>query len=57
MLLCTHCTVQFFNLFKQTDGLAVFEQAKNGDEKALKMYEEYGHHLGQYLKILLLGKF
>ena len=50
-----YCSGQFFNLFKQTDGLAVFEQAKNGDEKALKMYEEYGHHLGQYLKILLLA--
>jgi glucokinase len=50
-----YCSGQFFNLYKQTDGLSVFEQAKIGDEKALKMYEEYGHHLGQYLKILLLA--
>ncbi len=50
-----YCSGQFFNLYKKMDGLAVYQLAKAGEVSALNVYAEYGHHLGQFLKILILA--
>jgi glucokinase len=44
---------QFFQNVYQTDGETVFKKAKEGDEKAIKMYEEMGAHLGNAIKTIL----
>jgi glucokinase len=44
------------NYFTQysTTALETFEKAKQGDLKALNVYKEYGHHLGELIKVVLL---
>jgi glucokinase len=44
---------QFFKNVYQTEGEIVFRRAAEGDEWALKMYEEMGSHLGNALKTIL----
>ena len=44
---------QFFNNKYGIDGEAVFEQAKRGEARALEMYQEFGMHLGNALKMIL----
>ena len=44
---------QFFKNVHNISGELVFEDAKKGNLKALKMYEEMGTHLGNFIKILL----
>lgn len=44
---------QFFNNVYGIDGAAVFQQAKNGDQHAIKMYQEMGTHLGNAIKAIL----
>jgi glucokinase len=44
---------QFFQNVYQTDGEIVFKKAKEGDEMAIKMYEEMGTHLGNAVKTIL----
>jgi len=44
---------QFFKNVYQTDGEIVFKKAKDGDEMAIKMYEEMGTHLGNAIKTIL----
>ncbi len=44
---------QFFKNVYNIDGEVVFKIAKEGNEDALKMYEEMGRHLGNFIKMLL----
>ena len=44
---------QFFKNVHNVSGELVFEDAKNGNITALKMYDEMGAHLGNFIKILL----
>lgn len=44
---------QFFQNIYQTDGEIVFKRVKTGDAAALKMYEEFGMHLGNAINTIL----
>lgn len=44
---------QFFSNVYGIDGEVVYERAKQGDETALKMYDEFGVHLGNAIKTIL----
>lgn len=44
---------QFFQNVHHTEGPLVYEQAKAGDEGALAMFEELGHHIGHAIKAIL----
>jgi glucokinase len=46
---------QFFKNVYQTEGETVFMRAKEGDREAIKMYEEMGFHLGNFMKLLLFS--
>ena len=42
----------FFNVYGN-DGIKVFEEAKNGDSSALKLYDELGIHIGNAIKMVM----
>lgn len=44
---------QFFRNVYDVDGEAVFKSAEQGDKEALNMYEEFGAHLGNAIKMIL----
>lgn len=46
---------QFFKNVHQTEGETVFRRASEGDPEAIKMYEEMGFHLGNFIKLLLFS--
>lgn len=43
----------FFSNIHNIDGLIVFNNAKNGDELSLKLYEELGFHLGNAIMMII----
>jgi glucokinase len=45
-----YCSGSFFNNVYGLDGVQVFEDAKRGDEQALKLYGELGGHIGYAIK-------
>lgn len=47
-----YCSGKFFQQYGLT-GTAAFERAKNGDNEALLLFEKYGEHLGNALKLIL----
>jgi glucokinase len=44
---------QYFSNVYRTDGEIVFKRAEEGDQRAIKMYEEMGMHLGNAIKMIL----
>ena len=44
---------QFFQNCYDVDGGAVYQQALNGEEKAIRQYQEFGKHLGNAIKTIL----
>jgi glucokinase len=48
-----YCSGQFFGNVYQLDGEKVFQDAKSGDSRALKLYQEMGMHLGNAIKMIL----
>jgi glucokinase len=44
---------QFFKKVYDVDGEIIFKKAQTGDATALKMYEEFGTHLGNAIKTIL----
>lgn len=48
----TYCSGKFFKCVKEVPGKEVYEKAHNGDTEALKIWEEYGKHLGQLVNIV-----
>lgn len=49
-----YCSGQFFQNFYQIEGGELAEKAMQGDEKAQKVFSEYGTHLGKLIKVILL---
>jgi glucokinase len=50
-----YCSGQFFNRYKNVDGLEVFRKAVSGDLHSISLYQEFGFHLGHFLKVLVLA--
>lgn len=48
-----YCSGKFFLREHGLKGGQVYKMAKEGDERALNILREYGHHLGNALKIIL----
>jgi glucokinase len=44
---------KFFKNIVKTDGEDIFQNALNGDKKALDAYAQYGHYLGHAIKTIL----
>lgn len=47
-----YCAANFFKKYNTTGTMAI-EQADNGDEETLKIWEEFGHHIGNLMKVIL----
>ena len=48
-----YCSGQYFHHMHQGDGEAIHHLAIDGDERALKMFNEFGAHLGNAIKTIL----
>ncbi|AVR45129.1 sugar kinase [Christiangramia fulva] len=48
-----YCSGKFFKLQYQREGAEVFEKAEQGDPEALKIFDEFGKHLAESLKLIL----
>jgi glucokinase len=48
-----YCSGSFFQNVYGLNGEEVFKNAQNGDENALKLYEELGKHLGNAIKMIM----
>lgn len=44
---------QFFKNVYKTSGKELFERAKSGDKEALRIFSEFGNHLGEAVKTIL----
>lgn len=44
---------QFFKNVYHTDGGEIFHEAEKGEKEALKIFEEFGRHLGNAIKMIL----
>jgi len=45
-----YCSSNFFKMEHQTDGYQAYQGAKKNDPRALKLWTEFGHHVGNALK-------
>jgi len=50
-----YCSGQFFNNVYNIEGSIVFEKAKLGDTKALKIFEVFGYNLGDAIQTILFS--
>lgn len=50
-----YCSTPFFVNEHGVTGKEVFEKASQGDEKALKLWEEFGTHVGNMIKMVLFA--
>jgi len=48
-----YCSGLFFKTKYNTDGMIVFNKAESGDTEALRIFNEFGFHLGRVIKIVL----
>jgi len=48
-----YCSGKFFKLKYQQEGAEVFKKAEQGDPEALEIFDEFGKHLGESLKLIL----
>ena len=48
-----YCSGSFFQNVYQLDGVQVFEDAKNGNDRALELYKELGTHIGHAIKMVM----
>jgi glucokinase len=46
----TYCSGKFFKQINQADGQSVYEKARQNDPEALKMFAEFGKHVGNLIK-------
>ncbi|RKD90267.1 ROK family protein [Mangrovibacterium diazotrophicum] len=46
----TYCSGKFFKQINKVDGQTVFEKAQQNDPEALKMFAEFGRHVGNLIK-------
>lgn len=49
-----YCSQQFFSDFNKVSALEAFNLSEQGDAEALKIFNDYGHHLGELIKLVLL---
>lgn len=49
----TYCSAQFFNTIKKREGDTIYQLAEEGDFDALLMWQEFGNHLGELIKVIL----
>lgn len=47
-----YCSSQFFNNFHQTTGVEIYQKIKAGDQQAQVIMDEFGHHLGELIKVI-----
>jgi glucokinase len=50
-----YCSGKFFLKQYGLSGEEVYQQAEEGDEKALEILERFGHHIGEAIKIVLFA--
>jgi glucokinase len=50
-----YCSGQFFIKEHGIQGQHLYENAKQGDQKALDIFEEYGNHLGEAIKTVMFA--
>lgn len=50
----TYCSGKFFQQHYGSSGFELFERAQHGDPKAMQAFREYGSHLGEAIKMILL---
>ncbi|MGB8705989.1 MAG: ROK family protein [Gillisia sp.] len=48
-----YCSGKFFRLQYKREGVEVYEKAEQGDPEALRIFEEFGKHLGESLKLIM----
>jgi len=48
-----YCAGQFFTRHLGRDGAEVFDKAVAGDQEALTMFADFGHHLGEGIKMIV----
>lgn len=48
-----YCSGKFFENFYSSRPKALAKQAMQGDPIAIRAFEEFGHHLGELLKVIL----
>ena len=48
-----YCSGQFFEIHKNTTGQELFNRAQKGNDEALEVYNEFGTHLGNALKVIV----
>ncbi|MDH6304451.1 glucokinase [Parabacteroides sp. PF5-5] len=48
-----YCGSEFFTTYHNTSGKEAAERARNNDPEALKIWEEYGKHLGELVQVIL----
>lgn len=48
-----YCSGKFFRIQHHQNGLDVFKKAENGDSEALAIFNEFGKHLAESLKLIL----
>ena len=48
-----YCAGQFFTRHVGQTGVEVFQRAVEGDREAVKIFAEFGHHVGQGIKMIL----
>ncbi len=48
-----YCGSEFFTTYHQTTGKEAYERARRNDPEALKMWAEYGNHLGELVQAIL----
>ena len=46
----TYCSGKFFKQINKVDGQTVFEKAKQNDPESLKLFAEFGKHVGNLIK-------
>lgn len=49
-----YCSTPFFAEENQVSGKETFEKASQGDEQALALWKEYGKHIGNMIKMVVL---
>ena len=50
-----YCSEQYFIKMHSTTGLEMFQKAENSDKNALAVFDTFGQHLGETIKIILFS--
>lgn len=50
-----YCSEHFFAKMHNSTGLEMYQKAMNSDKQALAVFDTFGHHLGEAIKIILFS--